>query len=356
MPADRSTNLAPFGIASASSSVPGYEPNRSNDRSFDTRWNAAVIGPNEWYEIDWASPQRFHSITVRYGKDWADRRTSLGVQIWDAATSSWKTIASKGDGKNPLPPDTEVSFPHVTTTKIRLTNVVTFRELEVYGHIQGSFITGKVTEKGSNRPVSDTTVSAGTQTTTTDRWGAYALGVTPGNCVVTATKPPYQLAKVNVTVPTDGVVLANMQFALHNLAPLGIAKAKTAYSDHGPRLAIDGRPDTLWSATDNTSWYEIDWDRPQTFNTVVIYFCPASFPETSFHYSRADKLLWVEAWDSTTSSWISVKRAGDGCKALPMTITVQFPNVTSSKIRINPVTALWEVEVLGGTDVSQACR
>ena len=170
-------------------------------------------------------------LPTRYGdcEEYPQIRIPFAVQIWNAATSSWKTIASKGNGSNPLPTETEVSFPEVTTTKIRLIHVLAIRELEVYGHIQGSFVTGKITEKGSNRPVPGATVSVGAQTTTTDRWGAYALSVTPSRCVVTATKPPNQLAKVNVTAPTDGIVEADMQFALHNLAPLGIAKAKTVF-------------------------------------------------------------------------------------------------------------------------------
>ena len=149
LPASRFANLAPFGVASASSSVPGYEPNRSNDQDFDTQWNAASDGPNEWYEIDWASPQRFDSVTVLYGDGYSHARTRLAVQIWDAATSSWKTIASKGDGTDPLPAEAEVSFREVTSAKIRLTGVVTLREFGVYGHIQGSFVTGKVTENAA---------------------------------------------------------------------------------------------------------------------------------------------------------------------------------------------------------------
>ena len=59
-------------------------------------------------------------------------------------------------------------------------------------------------------------MSTGTETTTTDRWGAYALGVAPGSCVVTATKPPYLLAKANVMAPVNGIAGANMQFANMN--------------------------------------------------------------------------------------------------------------------------------------------
>ena len=66
-----------------------------------------------------------------------------------------------------------------------------------------------------------------------------------------------------------------------------------------------------------------------------------------------ERQLQVQAWNSATRSWVSVKQIGDASKVLPIRTVVQFADVTSSRIRIDPVAALAEVEVFENADASQ---
>lgn len=330
------TNLAPFGTASASTTYSNdYSPEKSNDGNLATRWSANQ-NTGQWYQIEWAAPQTFNAITVRYFGGF-HIETFLKVEVWNEGTSSWETVANVSDAPNVLPLTTSVSFPKVTSSRVRISDVVTFTELEVYL----VNVTGHVTTAGSGKPLGDVLITAGDQTTTTDGQGLYLMYLPPGNQTVTA-ELSYMFTSENVSVPEDGLATLDLQMTSVNLGPLGTASASSSYPGYPPSNANDNNPSSRWSKLDDSDpdeWYQIDWASPQTFDTVLVRY---------FAGYHAERLLTVETWNEGSASWQVSATVGDDYEVLPLLTIAKFSPVTTTKLRVSHMITFNELEVYSG--------
>ncbi len=121
------TNFGPLGHATAQSVYgPGYEVEKGNDGNMGTRWSGAER--NQWYEIRWTTPQTFNTVRIRnLDADW-NKNIPFTLKVWNDSASQWATIGT-------VTPSTSTAlfrFPDVTSTRIRVENVITFWELQVY--------------------------------------------------------------------------------------------------------------------------------------------------------------------------------------------------------------------------------
>ena len=127
------TNLARLGTASAVSvwhNSPDMVPQAAIDGRMETRWGSEER--HGWFQIEWQTPQAFRGVVMRnYDAPW-NKNIPFTCQVWDPSLN-----AGKGDFRDvqTITPTTSTAvfmFPEVTTTKLRVTNVITFWELEVY--------------------------------------------------------------------------------------------------------------------------------------------------------------------------------------------------------------------------------
>jgi beta-galactosidase len=125
-------NLARGGTARALSvwhNSPDFVPQNAIDGNRETRWGAE--NRQAWFEIEWQKPQTFRGVVIRnYDAPW-----NIGIpftcQVWDAARGVFRNAQT-------VTPDSATvvfQFPEVTTTRLRLTNVITFWEVEVYDDV-----------------------------------------------------------------------------------------------------------------------------------------------------------------------------------------------------------------------------
>ncbi|MHB9038408.1 MAG: hypothetical protein ACYC64_17290 [Armatimonadota bacterium] len=119
-------NLAREGTANASATWPdpAYTASMGNDGNLATRWSGLGSG-SEWYEIDWTTSQTFNAIALYYQ---SIASTQIIVQAWNSLTGRFEDVSSMPATASKM----NFYFPRVTTTRLRLQNVVSFWEAEVY--------------------------------------------------------------------------------------------------------------------------------------------------------------------------------------------------------------------------------
>ena len=126
-------NLARRGRATAVSvwhNLPEMTPDKAIDGNLQTRWGAEER--HAWYQIEWQQPQTFRGVVMRnFDAPW-NKNIPFTCQVWDPSLKG-----GQGDFRNvqtvtPANRTVVFQFPEVTTTKLRVTNVITFWELEVY--------------------------------------------------------------------------------------------------------------------------------------------------------------------------------------------------------------------------------
>lgn len=125
-----------------------------------------------------------------------------------------------------------------------------------------------------------------------------------------------------------------------NLARLGHATAASVWhnsSDMTPEKGIDGKTDTRWSAEGRQSWYQIEWEKPQTICGAVLRNYDAS---------------WNKNIPFTCQAWVPHLNEGKGAftnlqTIIPggSTVVFEFPEVTTTKLRVTNVITFWELEV-----------
>jgi hypothetical protein len=79
--ADAETNRAPTGSATASSSVPGYEPAQAIDADMGTRWSSQ-FADNQWLQIDLGAPYRLARARLFWQTAYA---RSWRLEYWNGA-------------------------------------------------------------------------------------------------------------------------------------------------------------------------------------------------------------------------------------------------------------------------------
>ena len=131
------TNLARLGTASAVSvwhNSPDMVPQKAIDGSLDTRWGAE--DRHAWFAVEWQKPQAFRGVVIRnYDAPW-NKNIPFTCQVWDPSLNSGKGGFRDVQTVTPTSATVVFTFPEVTTTKLRVTNVITFWELEVYDDAQ----------------------------------------------------------------------------------------------------------------------------------------------------------------------------------------------------------------------------
>lgn len=120
-------NFAPQGTATASSFYgPGYEIPKGIDGDMTTRWSGAER--EQWYAVEWPAQITFNTVILRnLDADW-NRNIPFTLQAWDEGTSAFVNLMTV----TPASSTVLFTFPTRTARKIRVTNVITFWELEVY--------------------------------------------------------------------------------------------------------------------------------------------------------------------------------------------------------------------------------
>ena len=131
-------NLALTAHASAQSIYHGLasmSPDKAIDGRLDTRWGADERG--HWLQLDWDTTQTIRGALIRnYNEVWnMDREYT--IQAWetspDGTSGRFRDIASV----TPKSATVIFRFPAVTTTRIRVINLITLWELEVYDNTEG---------------------------------------------------------------------------------------------------------------------------------------------------------------------------------------------------------------------------
>ncbi|MHB1459337.1 MAG: discoidin domain-containing protein, partial [Armatimonadota bacterium] len=126
-------NLALTAHASAQSIYQGLasmSPDKATDGDPDTRWGADERG--HWLQLDWDKPQTIRGAVIHnYNEAWNMGR-EYTLQVWE--TSSDGTAGRFRDAQTVTGRTATVvfRFPPVTTSRIRVTNLITLWELEVY--------------------------------------------------------------------------------------------------------------------------------------------------------------------------------------------------------------------------------
>ncbi|MHB9038934.1 MAG: discoidin domain-containing protein, partial [Armatimonadota bacterium] len=293
-------NLAPLGTASASATWPdaggAYDPVKAIDDNPATRWSGMGSG-TEWLQITWTTPQTFSCVVI----DNAGSAITTQVQAWNAATGTFETVAAPTLKEYGLGATT-VYFAPVTTTILRLQDVISVYSLEVYN------------VNLSDVPVGAQYAYTGSVTAIFPDW-AYVEKLDRSSGI------RVQPATALVTGGPD-------------VAPLGTAGASGTWPDpsgtYDAIKCIDGELTTRWSGMGSgTEWWQVSWTTPQTISSVVIYNASKTWPMT------------VQAWNSATGAFENIT-------TLDLTgwdvTTVNFPAVTTTILRLQNVLSLFQVE------------
>lgn len=332
-------NLARTGAATASSFFSNdYLPRFANDGNLATRFSAGAGDSDQWYQIEWNTPQTFNAVAVTYFAGY-HYESQLTVQVWNSATSTWTTVATVGDGTSVLPIRTGATFATVTSKKVRISKVVTFYEFEVYNDTN----TGQVLATPSGKPVVGARVDAGADASTTDAGGYYHLNLAPGTYPVKVSRYYQYDATQSVTSTAGSVTTTDLHLASANLAPLGTASADSVYAGYPASNLNDDDRNSQWSKTPgepNCPVY-IEWATPQTFDSIVLRFLPSWHTETFVH---------VDVWDENASDWVEIATAGDpeGFILLPFVTQITFAPQTTTKLRVHDLETFNELEVYNG--------
>ncbi|MCC6684556.1 MAG: hypothetical protein IT247_05755, partial [Bacteroidia bacterium] len=121
-------NLALSATASHSGGGAGtYGPQNYNDQVISTGtfgWVSTSGNPSttSWIQYDWASAVTCSKIKVYCDNVTTRTLTGAAIQKWDAGTSTWVTLLTYSIAPTLV---YEITFPTATTTKLRLTNLVT---------------------------------------------------------------------------------------------------------------------------------------------------------------------------------------------------------------------------------------
>ena len=332
-----SHNLGPLGTATASSNIEG-PVSYLNDDNLATRWvyNYTLDPPDDdlWVAIDWGlSPQTFNQIVVRPWEGCCTV-TSLKVEVWDDATSDYKVVTTVGDGVNSLGLVIAVNFPTQTSSKLRVSKVMTIYELEVYN---GVAVTGYVKEVGTGRGIAGATILGGSSPVTSAGDASYTLSCPSGDIWLRAFRRGYDDAELPVTVPPGGLTQdIEMQpdgGQRDNLAFYALATASGEESGRPPSLAIDGDMGTRWSQNppgDYTGgWFQLEWPYDETLNAVVVHQAYQLMSQFRAYY-----------WDG--ADW---QLAGDYGGSIPMSPELYFSAVTTRKLKLMTPITDWEIEV-----------
>lgn len=331
------SNLALNGNASASASWSSeYGPEYGNDSDAGTRWSGFGSG-TDWWEVDWSTAQTFNAVVIN---NQSSVTTTIIVQVWDDQTGLFVNAGSTTSvvGTN------TIYFPTVTSTKLRLQNVISFWEAEVYNYTS-ALVQGNVTCTQTSAPVAGAMVTIGEQSTTTDTLGFYHLSIDPGTYTVKVSKA-YMFAEQSVIVYGGQLTSCNVELNSKNLALAGTASASTSQSTMPPNYANDENSNTRWEAetTDTVQLYEINWEEEQTFNTVIVNT-----------YDSPDYYLYsltLEAYNSETYQYETIAGVGDGILPLDAVVTFDLSSTTTSAIRLSYVRSLVDVEVYNLSTVS----
>lgn len=132
-PANAAKNLASLAKASASSiwqDSPDYAPAKAIDGDMKTRWGGK--GRDSWYQLEWDAPRAICGMVMHnYDEVW-NKNIPFTLQVWDRSLDGGTGGFRDVQTVTPASSTAAFQFPVVTTTKLRVNNVITFWEIEVY--------------------------------------------------------------------------------------------------------------------------------------------------------------------------------------------------------------------------------
>jgi hypothetical protein len=301
-------NLALQAMAVSSSNwqdIDTYNAAKANDGDPATRWNSRSDDQaGSWLEIDWSSPQTFSQVTIRES---FDRIRNYTLQRWDAATGNWVDIAANvavpAVGGNPV---LENYFaPAITTTKVRLLNVVVTStasvfEVEVRNEPTGT-IRGVVKEIATGQPVPQAVVSSDRGlTVTADNQGAFSMVVPADDHLLLARAPGYFAGvPFPVTVQSGGTqtVTLTLPATGPDLALGGKTVASSEDPAHPARYLVDGDLNTYWQTAPDKhggEWVGVLFDQPTKFTAIQLRGVVTTVQDSYLQVLAADGKTWVD--------------------------------------------------------------
>ena len=105
-------------------------PAKAIDGDMKTRWGGKARG--EWYQLDWDTPHALCGAVIHnYSEVW-NKNIPFTLQVWDPSSNGGAGGFRDVQTITTASATVLFQFPAVTTTKLRVNNVITFWEIEVY--------------------------------------------------------------------------------------------------------------------------------------------------------------------------------------------------------------------------------
>jgi hypothetical protein len=373
LPGSKNKNLTATAQYSASTEWQSDQGNttfvaaKSFDGDYTTRWNVDS-GDNDgsWIAANWSSAVTVNKVVVYEA---FDRLNGFRVQKMDPTATDWSDAYVAEDagyaavkGGDPNNPKFTIRFPQAFQTKgIRIlftqtNNAPSIFEVEAWNNPSGT-ITGTVTDP-SGKPVAGATVTAGSDSATTDANGKYTLITDAGTYNVTAGKTGAYRNRIarGIVLPANGS--ASHDFVLlplpPNLSLTATAASSSDYSggttpqDYNAAKANDGNLTTRWnsdSGDTDGAWLEMKWSQPQTFNKVTI----REAIDRIRNYS-------LQTYDATNAKYVDIPGASNvnvpspAGSSNPVFTHILPQALTSTRLRLlinhaDDLPSVWELEV-----------
>lgn len=322
-----SSNLAPSATAYASSNFSGYGPENVIDENLATRWaqRAFPVDWDTWVWLVWPTAKTFNTVVVYYYPQ-DHLETELIVEV-DSGTG-WRQVAYESQGGLILPNVVTLKFPTETATKVRVSPVRTFSELEVYNT---GVVSGTITSVQTSAPIGGVKVLGGLEAVTSQSDGTYTTTCPVASNTIRTMVAGYQDSLSVVSVPSSGLSLPiSLARPAGNLVDGSTAVTTTADVTGVPENLIDGDPSTAWEGP----WYgavTMTWPTAKTIDTVEI---------------GNSGIVWlgVDVWKN--GAWMTVAHTGsaDWLYTFDRT-TVSFAPIATTKLRLRNLVQASEIAV-----------
>lgn len=145
-----SWNMLSHGkTATASSSLPGYEPQKACDETVETWWAAATGSKDEWWQVDLGKEMEVNAIQINFADHDFTVRAPYSEVVYQYYIESsvdrdkWETIADRRDNTKDMPHELVVLDTPVKARYIRIKNTkevdgkFSLYDLRVFGNGQG---------------------------------------------------------------------------------------------------------------------------------------------------------------------------------------------------------------------------
>jgi len=329
------------------------------DGDLGTRWNSySGDKDGSWLAATWDAPVTVSKVVVyeRFSRvqaytiqqldasgNWVD-----AYKAQDATFDSTITSRAGGNLTFVVRLDKPIVSKGLRVYFDTVSEVPSIAEVEAYNNPQGT-VTGTVTDPGGN-PIAGATVTAGSDSATTDASGKYSLITDAGTYNLIAVKTAAFRRRVarGVTLTSNGPVSHDFVLTPEpaNLGLTATAVSSSDYqggTDYNAAKANDGNLATRWNSdggdTDGAS-LELQWAQPQTFNRVTIR-------------EAIDRIrnYTLQRYDDASASYVDLVTADipKGQSDNPTVVQLFGTPVTTKRLKLlinsaDDLPSIWELE------------